>query len=54
MKKFMMHVLIEKFEKIRHYGILTNRNRKSKLKGFKEILGVAINKTKEKRVGKSC
>ena len=48
-RRFMMHVLPDKFVKIRHYGILSNRNRKTKLKRCKEILGVEVKQTKDKR-----
>lgn len=37
-----MHTLPERFVKIRHYGILSNRNRKTKLKRCKKILGVSF------------
>lgn len=36
-RRFVMHILPQKFVKIRHYGILSNRNRVTKLtkcKGF--------------------
>lgn len=48
-RRFMMHVLPDKFVKIRHYGILSNRNRKTKLKRCKEILGVEVKQSKDKR-----
>ncbi len=48
-RRFLMHVLPDNFVKIRHYGILSNRNRKTKLKRCKEILGVSIKQTKEKK-----
>ena len=48
-RRFMMHVLPDKFVKIRHYGILSNRNRKTKLKRCKEILGVEVKQTKDKK-----
>ncbi|GIM30358.1 hypothetical protein CPJCM30710_30240 [Clostridium polyendosporum] len=35
-----MHILPRKFVKIRHYGILSNRNRITKLKRCKSVLGV--------------
>lgn len=34
-----MHILPDKFVKIRHYGILSNRNRVTKLKKCKELTG---------------
>ncbi|HYE12520.1 MAG TPA: IS91 family transposase [Patescibacteria group bacterium] len=48
-RRFMLHVLPPKFVKIRHYGILSNRNRKTKLKCCKELLGVSIEQVKEKK-----
>ncbi|WP_241428128.1 hypothetical protein [Clostridium sp. DJ247] len=36
-----MHILPSKFVKIRHYGILSNRNRLTKLKKCKKILKVS-------------
>ena len=39
-RRFLLHILPDNFMKIRHYGILSNRNRKTKLKLCKKILGV--------------
>jgi hypothetical protein len=39
-RRFLMHILPNKFFKIRYYGILSSRNRQTKLKRCKEILGV--------------
>lgn len=39
-RRFLLHILPEGFVKIRHYGILSNRNRKSKLALCKKLLGV--------------
>jgi len=39
MRRFFMHVLPRKFVKIRHYGILSNRNRSTKLQRCKELTG---------------
>ncbi|MBL4937745.1 IS91 family transposase [Clostridium sp. YIM B02515] len=36
-RRFLMHILPDKFVKIRHYGILGNRNRKTKLKDCKRL-----------------
>lgn len=41
-RRFIMHILPDKFVKIRHYGILSNRNRATKLKKCKELAGVAF------------
>lgn len=40
-RRFSLHILPDRFVKIRHYGILSNRNRRTKLKECKKILGVA-------------
>lgn len=37
-RRFLLHILPDKFVKIRHYGILGNRNKKTKLQRCKEIL----------------
>lgn len=47
-RRFLMHVLPYKFVKIRHYGILSNRNRTTKLKKCKHILKVSISKIETK------
>ena len=39
-RRFLLHILPEGFMKIRHYGILSNRNRKTKLLQCKKLLGV--------------
>lgn len=48
-RRFLMQVLPDKFVKIRHYGILSNRNRRTKLRQCKELLGVKIEQLKEKK-----
>lgn len=40
-RRFLLHILPYRFVKIRHYGILSNKNRNSKLKFCKDLLGVA-------------
>jgi len=47
-RRFLMHVLPYKFVKIRHYGILSNRNRMTKLKKCKRILKVSMSKIEAK------
>lgn len=47
-RRFLMHILPGKFVKIRHYGILSNRNRMTKLKKCKQILKVPIIKIQDK------
>lgn len=44
-RRFLMHILPDKFVKIRHYGILSNRNRDTKLKKCQKLAGVAFNIT---------
>jgi hypothetical protein len=40
-RRFLLHVLPDGFMKIRHYGILSNRNRRKKLIVCKELLGAS-------------
>jgi hypothetical protein len=47
-RRFLLHVLPQKFVKIRHYGILSNRNRMTKLKKCKKILKVSSPKNDTK------
>jgi len=48
-RRFLFHVLPNGFVKIRHYGILSNRNRKTKLEKCKKLLEVFVeNKLKSK------
>lgn len=49
-RRFLLHVLPDRFVKIRHYGILSNRNLKTKLLKCKKLLGVFVTKTDEKPV----
>jgi hypothetical protein len=37
-RRFLLHVLPDNFVKLRHYGILSNRNRKTALKKCQELL----------------
>jgi hypothetical protein len=41
-RRFLMHVLPSGFQKIRHYGILSNRNRKTKLALCQRLTGAAV------------
>lgn len=43
-RRFLMHVLPSGFQKIRHYGILSNRNRKTKLALCQRLTGVIAKK----------
>jgi hypothetical protein len=38
-RRFLLHILPDRFVKIRHYGILSNRNRKTHLPRCRELLG---------------
>ena len=38
-RRFLMHILPDGFVKIRHFGILSSKNKQTKLKKCKEILG---------------
>lgn len=44
-RRFLIHILPEGFVKIRHYGILSNKNRNSKLKICKKLTGVSMRGT---------
>jgi len=46
-RRFLLHILPDHFVKIRHYGILSNRNRKTKLLRCKELLGVPLERAGE-------
>ena len=46
-RRFLLHILPDQFFKIRYYGILSPRNRKTKLKKCKELLGAPITETNE-------
>ena len=41
-RRFLMHVLPYRFVKIRHFGILSNRNRQGKLLKCKKLTGVNL------------
>ncbi len=45
-----MHALHKGFFKIRHYGLLSNRNKKTKLRLCKKLMGVKL--TEIKRLSK--
>ena len=42
-RRFLLHILPNNFVKIRHYGLLSNRNRKTKLRRCQKILGSTSN-----------
>ena len=39
-RRFLLHILPDRFVKIRHYGLLSNRHRKTKLHQCKQLLGM--------------
>lgn len=43
-RRFLMHVLPRGFFKIRHYGLLSNKNRKTKLRLCQKLTGVKLSK----------
>ena len=43
-RRFLLHILPNKFVKIRHYGFLSNRNRKEKIGLCKKLIAIVINK----------
>ncbi|MBW9173922.1 transposase [Clostridium estertheticum] len=50
MRRFFMHVLPRKLVKIRHYGILINRNRSTKLQKCKELTDAVQSKSENSDV----
>jgi len=46
-RRFLLHVLPDRFVKIRHYGLLSNRGRKRKLLRCQKLLGVSIKEETE-------
>jgi hypothetical protein len=49
-RRFLLHILPDQFFKIRYYGILSARSRKTKLEKCKELLGAPLIKTDEQRL----
>ena len=47
-RRFLLHVLPDRFVRIRHFGLLANRNRKDNIASCHEMLG-AEKGTKEKK-----
>ena len=47
-RRFLLHVLPDRFVKIRHYGLLANRNRKDNIALCRELLGSCKTETKGK------
>jgi hypothetical protein len=46
-RRFLLHVLPDRFVKIRHYGLLSNRGRKIKLQRCQKLLGVPTKEEQE-------
>jgi len=46
-RRFLLHILPDGFVKIRHYGIFSNRNRKTKLRRCQQVLGVPLHNDSE-------
>jgi len=46
-RRFLLHILPNNFVKIRHYGIISNRNRNTKLKKCKIFLGIYSDRNTE-------
>lgn len=46
-RRFLLHVLPDQFVKIRYYGIMSHRSRKTKLSRCKKLLGVAASEETE-------
>ena len=46
-RRFLLHILPDKFVKIRHYGLLSNRGKGIKLALCRELLGVLVNSEHE-------
>jgi hypothetical protein len=39
-RRFMLHILPDRFVKIRYYGLMSNKNRKKQLRLCKKLLGI--------------
>ena len=52
-RRFLMHVLPNKFVKIRHYGILSNRNRSTKLRKCRQLTGTILSVTSASKLSSS-
>lgn len=46
-RRFLLHILPNNFVKIRHYGLLSNRNRKTKFRRCQKILGSTPNEKQQ-------
>lgn len=49
-RRFLLHILPDGFVKIRHYGVLSNRSKKTKLLRCRQILGVTTPSAREEQL----
>jgi hypothetical protein len=49
-RRFLLHVLPDRFVKIRHYGLLANRKRKDNIALCRKLLGTCKTETKDKHL----
>ena len=49
-RRFLLHILPDQFVKIRYYGILSTRNRNTKLRKCKELFGVPISQADDEEL----
>jgi hypothetical protein len=52
-RRFLLHVLPDRFVKIRYYGLLSNRNRKAMLSKCRKFLGVITVKVSNRDVSET-
>ena len=52
-RRFLLHILPNNFYKIRYHGLLSSRNKKSKLKRCKELLCVPLDEEEDPIISKS-
>lgn len=53
-RRFLMHVLPKQFMKIKHYGILSNRNKKIKIKFCRYLIGQIVDIVQTKSLAFTC
>ena len=49
-RRFLLHVLPQEFFKIRYYGILSSRNKRTKLEKCQQILGTSNNQEESEKI----
>ncbi len=52
-RRFLLHVLPQRFVKIRYYGLLNNRMKKENLRSCRKILDVPENQSKQESKAES-